>query len=249
MERGKEICRILKDIRKKIADENGIEFEITECTHKGDCAGTCPKCESELRYLESQLARRHSAGRMPRLAGLSLGLAAVAPALIACNPLEGKPKIDGEIEPPLTGDPIVEYPDSDIHLSEGITISPISAEDFRYWFSKGGWQEIEIYDVYPDGSLGEEILSRVNGYEPMRFAAVDGNQVKIYNRAETQTYSYYDGSNTLRIGASEFIVESINEEQMVCYSQVFSLQWAPEAFMGKYVFKHVDDDTVSQWGE
>lgn len=244
MERGKEICRILKDIRKKIADENGIEFEITECTHKGDCAGTCPKCESELHYLESQLARRHSAGRMPRLAGLSLGLAAVAPALISCEMTTmGDPVL------PLEGDSDSPELEDGIHLSEGIKITPISAEDFRYWFSKGGWQETEIYDVYPDGSVGEEILSRVNGYDPMRFAAVDGDEVRMYNKSETLAYSYYDGGNNLRIGTSEFIVESINEEQMVCYSQVFSLQWAPEAFMGKYVFRHVDDDTVAQWGE
>lgn len=246
MERGKQICRILKDIRKQIADENGIEFEITECTHKGDCAGTCPKCESELRYLESQLARRHSAGRLPRLAGVSLGLAAVAPALISCDLREtGDP-----IPPPLSGDPGVPMiPEDGIHLSEGITISPISSEDFRYWFSKGGWEEVEIYDVYPDGTAGDEILSRIQGYEPMRFAAVDGESVRMYNKSETLGYSYYYGGNSLRIGSSEFIVESIDEEQMVCYSQVFSLQWAPEAFMGKYVFRHVDEDTVAQWGE
>ena len=62
MERGKQVCKILEDIRKQIAEENDIEFITSECQHKGDCAGTCPKCEAELRYLESQLARRSAAG-------------------------------------------------------------------------------------------------------------------------------------------------------------------------------------------
>lgn len=53
--RGKEKCKALKEIRKQIAEKNDIEFAVSECTHKGDCKGTCPKCEAELRYLERQL--------------------------------------------------------------------------------------------------------------------------------------------------------------------------------------------------
>ena len=36
MERGKQICKILKDIRKQIAQENDIEFVTSDCQHKGD---------------------------------------------------------------------------------------------------------------------------------------------------------------------------------------------------------------------
>ena len=39
MERGKQVCKILKDIRKQIAEENDIEFITSECKHQGDCAG------------------------------------------------------------------------------------------------------------------------------------------------------------------------------------------------------------------
>ena len=71
---GKEKCRILKEIRQKIADENDI-FNVTrECTHKGDCRGTCPKCESELRYLEKQLAARAAAGKRIAIAALCAGM-------------------------------------------------------------------------------------------------------------------------------------------------------------------------------
>lgn len=90
MERGKEICKALKEIRRRIATENDIEFVTSECKHKGDCLGTCPKCESELRYLEEQLAARKRLGKTSRVVGLSVGLAAIAPALFtACDQPSG----------------------------------------------------------------------------------------------------------------------------------------------------------------
>ena len=52
MARGKQTCRILKEIRRQIAVANDIEFATSECRYKGDCLGTCPKCEAEVRYLE-----------------------------------------------------------------------------------------------------------------------------------------------------------------------------------------------------
>ena len=51
---GKNKCKILKEIRKQIAAENDISYVTSECKHKGDCLGTCPKCEAEVRYLEQQ---------------------------------------------------------------------------------------------------------------------------------------------------------------------------------------------------
>ena len=45
MARGKDTCRILKDIRRQIAKANDIEFIASECRYKDDCLGTCPKCE------------------------------------------------------------------------------------------------------------------------------------------------------------------------------------------------------------
>ena len=55
---GKQKCLILKAIRQRIADECGIPFVTKECDHEGDCPGTCPACEAELRYLEQELERR-----------------------------------------------------------------------------------------------------------------------------------------------------------------------------------------------
>lgn len=73
MNHGKETCRILKELRHKIAEANDIALETSECRFKGDCTGTCPRCESEVRYLERQLAARRRAGKAVRLAGLAAG--------------------------------------------------------------------------------------------------------------------------------------------------------------------------------
>lgn len=58
MFKGKSTCKILKEIRQKIAEENDIALVVEECQYQGDCAGTCPRCESELRYLEDELRKR-----------------------------------------------------------------------------------------------------------------------------------------------------------------------------------------------
>ena len=71
MARGKQTCKILKEIRRQIAEANGIEFVTSECRYKGDCLGTCPKCEAEVRYLEQQLRSRQRMGKAVILAGIS----------------------------------------------------------------------------------------------------------------------------------------------------------------------------------
>ena len=55
---GKEKCKQLRQIRKEIAEKNGIDFHTTECTYEGECKGTCPACERELRYLENELNKK-----------------------------------------------------------------------------------------------------------------------------------------------------------------------------------------------
>ena len=71
---GKSKCKILKDIRKKIAEENDIAYVTSECKYQGDCSGTCPKCEAELRYLEQELAKRKNIGKTVVVAGIAAAL-------------------------------------------------------------------------------------------------------------------------------------------------------------------------------
>lgn len=60
--------------RRQIAEANDIEFITSECRYKGDCLGTCPKCDAEVRYLEQQLRARSLAGKAVALAGISAGM-------------------------------------------------------------------------------------------------------------------------------------------------------------------------------
>lgn len=55
MDRGKEKCEILKTICTYVAEKYVLEYATTECSHKGDCPGTCPKCDAELADLQRQL--------------------------------------------------------------------------------------------------------------------------------------------------------------------------------------------------
>lgn len=80
MNPGKDICGQLKAIRRTIAQENDIQLEIPECTFKGNCSGTCPQCESEVKYLENELAKRISLGKAATVAGIALALASPAAA-------------------------------------------------------------------------------------------------------------------------------------------------------------------------
>ena len=75
MENGRHICNELKALRRRIAEENGIPLETEECTYRGECYGTCPRCDAEVRYLEDALSHRLNLGKAATVAGLALGLA------------------------------------------------------------------------------------------------------------------------------------------------------------------------------
>ena len=75
---GKQICKTLKEIRLQVAKANDIPYAPTECRHKGDCAGTCPKCEQELKYIEHQLDLRRAMGKAVSLMGISMGVTALS---------------------------------------------------------------------------------------------------------------------------------------------------------------------------
>lgn len=86
MKRGKQTCKILKEIRRQIAAENDIKLVIEECTYQGNCIGTCPKCEEEVRYLERELEKRQRMGKAAIVAGLSVGLLGTSQLAVAQQP-------------------------------------------------------------------------------------------------------------------------------------------------------------------
>lgn len=85
MARGKQTCKILKEIRRQIAEANDIEFITSECQYQGDCLGTCPKCEAEVQYLEQQLERKQVSGKAITVLGISAGLIAMTPMTSCTN--------------------------------------------------------------------------------------------------------------------------------------------------------------------
>ena len=121
---GKKKCKILKEIRKQIAKDNDIAFVTSECKHKGNCKGTCPKCEWEVRYLEAELEKRRRAGKQVVVAGIAAAMVLTS----SCTPdvedtssdtssktaSEYSEMVDGQMLPPesvdepLMGDPMPE---------------------------------------------------------------------------------------------------------------------------------------------
>ena len=98
MTKGKSTCKLLKDIRQQIADANGISYQPKECHHEGDCAGTCPACEEEIRYLERELKARKGNGFGMKVAGIAAGICAtVMPMTAAAQAV----KSDSTANPPV----------------------------------------------------------------------------------------------------------------------------------------------------
>ena len=98
MVKGKSTCKLLKDIRQQIADANGISYQPKECHYKGACAGTCPACEEEIRYLERELKARKGNGFAMKVAGIAAGICAtVMPMTAAAQAV----KPDSTANPPV----------------------------------------------------------------------------------------------------------------------------------------------------
>ena len=117
MAKGKQTCKILKEIRKQIAAENDIEFVTSECTYKGDCKGTCPKCEAEVRYLERELEKRQRMGKAAVFAGMSLGTLFAA---TSCN---------HPVPEPLAGE-VMHTPDSTEMPNDSISNDSIPSDAY-----------------------------------------------------------------------------------------------------------------------
>ena len=98
MAKGKSTCKLLKDIRQQIADANGISYQPKECHHKGDCTGTCPACEEEIRYLERELKARKGNGFGMKVAGIAAGICATVMPMTA---VAQAVKSDSTANPPV----------------------------------------------------------------------------------------------------------------------------------------------------
>lgn len=125
--KGKEKCKALKEIRRQIAEANDIAYVVSECKHQGDCLGTCPKCESELRYLERELAVRQSLGKAVAIVGLSAG---VCTTMTACSITDiiPNPFIQEEVEGMMVAPEELEgdtaFPETEWEIAGDIPLAP-----------------------------------------------------------------------------------------------------------------------------
>ena len=109
MDKGRAICKVLKDVRQKIANENGISYHPEECHHKGECTGTCLGCEKEIRYLEEQLKNKQHSGFGLKVAGIAAGVCVtVLPMMAMVQPEE---KINPEQKTPVVKEDSVKVVD------------------------------------------------------------------------------------------------------------------------------------------
>ena len=119
MAKGKSTCKLLKDIRQQIADANGISYQPKECHHKGDCTGTCPACEEEIRYLERELKARKGNGFGMKVAGIAAGICAtVMPVTAAAQTVKPDSTANRPVKTAKKGDVKV------VHLSDSCA-SPV----------------------------------------------------------------------------------------------------------------------------
>ena len=188
MKRGKRICKELKAVRRRIADENGIALDQPECTHTGDCSGTCPRCEAEVRYLEQALERRLRLGRAATVAGISLTLAACGgsggSALATDTPLPGdtslpasgddslgddslivtgfedEPEVSAElgIVEPLSEEELPEITAGDVEILEGEAVPEVLMTDVVATESNPEEEMWVFPEEYPSFPGGEEAL-------------------------------------------------------------------------------------------
>lgn len=180
MVRGKYICKTLKDIRRQIAEANDIEFATSECRYEGECTGTCPKCEAELRYLEEQLRSRRMAGKLVRVAGISAGaIALISPFAANSQETIAIPTCD-----------IAEEVSDDIVLVKGVVYDGDSSQsdpmmgvtivNQRYHLAAisdiNGKFQIEAY-------IGDRLQFSYVGYITDTITVTDANPVRVFLRA------------------------------------------------------------------
>ncbi|WP_455586016.1 energy transducer TonB [Bacteroides sp.] len=137
MKRGKQTCRILKEIRRQIAEANDIEFITSECQYQGDCLGTCPKCEAEVRYLEQQLERKRMAGKAITVMGISAGLIALAPSqMVKAEPIQQEVYQNSDSISPKTNRDVIEEEPYEGELFTSMAVYPGGDDDFSEFFKR-----------------------------------------------------------------------------------------------------------------
>lgn len=124
--KGKAKCKILREIRRRIAEENDIALITKDCTYQGECRGTCPKCEAEVRYLEQELENRRRLGKAVTVAAIAASLTV---GLTACVPKPLTEKNETTVCSDLQGTEC----STDATETMGVPPEPTQAETENLW--------------------------------------------------------------------------------------------------------------------
>jgi hypothetical protein len=173
--KGKSKCKILKDIRRRIAEENGIDYVTTDCKYQGDCTGTCPKCEAEVRYLEDELEKRRNAGKSVLVAGIAASMVLAMPGCAASETPAGTSPVQPSTEltqplPSLSDPTHVEnvgeiyIPESSVATEESVTMGEPTTEPSETYPELMG---IPIPGEVPGLKETEETVPPIQGDIPM----------------------------------------------------------------------------------
>lgn len=173
--KGKSKCKILKDIRRRIAEENGIDYVTTDCKYQGDCTGTCPKCEAEVRYLEDELEKRRNAGKSVLVAGIAASMVLAMPGCAASETPVGTSPVQPSTELtqplPSQSDPThvenvgeIYIPESSVATEESVTMGEPTTEPSETYPELMG---IPIPGEVPGLKETEETVPPIQGDIPM----------------------------------------------------------------------------------
>ena len=194
--RGRNICNTLKAIRKQIADANGINYSPEECHFEGECKGTCPKCEQDVKDLEYELRLRQMAGKAIKVAGVALGITALA---TSCSTQKGyynsAPSLPEKIIP--------------IHFQDYTPNDSILLKEKEKLCKKGVLfvQGHLIDEENKEPLIGAFVTAKLSGKHAI--ADVDGNFTLEVEQGDTITVKYIGYQDRI-IKLSEMSQEKLN---------------------------------------
>lgn len=142
MYQGKATCEVLKEIRSQIAAQNEIEYEMSDCRFEGDCKGTCPKCEAELKFIEHQLIQRKKSGKSILISGITAGI--ITTLMSSCQEKPNAP-----IQKEITQKDTIQV-DTNYRAVDTIKTKELNNSFDKMCFDKIYFGEIEMGEVVPE---------------------------------------------------------------------------------------------------
>ena len=223
--RGRNICNTLKAIRKQIADANGINYSPEECHFEGECKGTCPRCEQDVRDLEHELHLRQMAGKAIKVAGVALGITAIAASATSCATQKGYYN-----STPPKPEKVIPISYQEYNSSDSILLKEREA------FSKKGVLFIQGHIIDEENKeplIGTSVIAKLSGKRTV--TDIDGNFTIEVAQGDTITVKY--------IGFQDRIIKLPEMSQDKLNIITLTLN---ESVLGEVIAGIVPEDTVLQ---